>query len=273
MRILCLGGGGLRGAFQVPILEALLAEHEYDLILGISSGAMNGALVAQGDVERLRPAWESTSSRDSLRGVPGAYALSRHPWRGAFTLGPLRRRLRNNVRLDRIRTPFGCGVVVRETHQYRLLMAADMTEDRQLHDAVVASGAIAGLFPPVTWRDPAGTWTASDGGHRHNVPPVPKSCETRVRHVDAIFTAPLRLPPARAHGDLVHSVAWAFESYLELTRLLDVERLRKLRDARGVTLGIYAPSRPTGGILDAHPETIRARLHAGEEALRNPLKL
>lgn len=273
MRLLCLGGGGLRGAFQVPILEALLAEHDYDLILGVSSGAMNGALAAQGDVQRLRAAWESSSSRDSMRGVPGAFALSRQPWHGAFSLRPLRKRLETSVRLERIGTPFGCGVVLRETGEYRVLMASEMTGDRQLHDAVVASAAIAGIFPPVTLHDGGRRWTMSDGGHRHNVPPVPKADEAAVHHVDAVFTAPLDPPPVVAHRDLAHSMAWAFENFLELTRLLDVERLRKLRDSRGVSLGVYAPSRPTGGILDAHPETIEARLRAGEEALRSPVEL
>ena len=49
--MLCLGGGGLRAAFEVPILEALLSAHRYDLILGISAGAVNGFFAAQGTVE------------------------------------------------------------------------------------------------------------------------------------------------------------------------------------------------------------------------------
>jgi predicted acylesterase/phospholipase RssA len=50
VRVLALGGGGLRAAFQVPILEALLSARSYDLIMGISAGAVNGVYITADDV-------------------------------------------------------------------------------------------------------------------------------------------------------------------------------------------------------------------------------
>ena len=77
MRVLCLGGGGLRAAFEVPILEALLSAHRYDLIMGISAGAVNGLFAAQGNVDGIRTTWEAATVRRAISNVPGALWTSR----------------------------------------------------------------------------------------------------------------------------------------------------------------------------------------------------
>jgi predicted acylesterase/phospholipase RssA len=273
MRVLCLGGGGLRAAFQVPIVEALVPSEGYALIIGISAGAVNGAFAAQHDFDELRRGWEASTSRNPFRGVPGVFTVSRRPWQSPYSLAPLRARLKASIGLERLRVAFACGVVVRETREYRLLAASEMVDDSQLHSAIVASGSIAGLMPPVAFRDPEGSWTLSDGGHRHNLPPVPPTHESRVTNVDAVFCSPLAPEPAVEHRGLPHSVAWAFENYLELTKHLDVDYLKTMSEAGEVSVRIYAPARPMGGILDGHPRTIRSRIEQGQKALDHPLLL
>ena len=270
MRILALGGGGLRTAFQVPIVERLLDEYSYDLIVGISAGAVNGALAASGRVDWLRDEWEGIGTRMPLTGVSGLWSVSGRPWSSLFSLGPLRRRLVEQVSLDDLHTPLACGVVVRETHAYRALISSNMTEDRQLHGAITASSAIAGLMPPVRLKDARGSWTLVDGGHRHSVPPVPSPWAERMTHLDAIYCMPLETHEEPVRPALLHAMAWALENHLESFKALDLERMR-LRAVHGVHVRIWAPSVPIGRVLDARPDVIQQRLRLGEEARAQPV--
>src|SRR3954447_9657385 len=68
-----LGGGGVLGAAEVGMLQALF-EHDVrpDLIVGTSVGAINGALVAADPgpsaVDRLRAVWEDLAARGIFAG-------------------------------------------------------------------------------------------------------------------------------------------------------------------------------------------------------------
>jgi predicted acylesterase/phospholipase RssA len=48
MRALVLSGGGALGAYEAGVAKALLARESYDLICGVSIGAINAALIAAG---------------------------------------------------------------------------------------------------------------------------------------------------------------------------------------------------------------------------------
>lgn len=57
---LALEGGGVRGAFHMGAVKALLEEgYEFGGITGTSIGALNGAVIAQGDFEAGYRLWES----------------------------------------------------------------------------------------------------------------------------------------------------------------------------------------------------------------------
>src|SRR3954452_24339596 len=68
-----LGGGGVLGAAEVGMLQALF-EHDVrpDLIVGTSGGAINGALIAADPtpsaVERLRGVWQELASQRVFSG-------------------------------------------------------------------------------------------------------------------------------------------------------------------------------------------------------------
>jgi NTE family protein len=88
-RALVLTGGGARGAYQAGAIQGLYERGErFDLICGTSIGAINGALVAQGDLDELRHLWESAASHDLVRPVPTLRPLLRalrefrEQWRG-----------------------------------------------------------------------------------------------------------------------------------------------------------------------------------------------
>lgn len=58
MQGLVLEGGGAKGAFHVGALKALFEKgYTFDGVMGTSIGAMNGAMVAQGDFDKLFQLW------------------------------------------------------------------------------------------------------------------------------------------------------------------------------------------------------------------------
>ena len=60
MRGLVLEGGGAKGAFHVGALKALFEKgYAFDGVMGTSIGAMNGAMVAQGDFDLLFRLWNN----------------------------------------------------------------------------------------------------------------------------------------------------------------------------------------------------------------------
>ena len=273
MRVLTLAGGGLRAAFQVPILEALLSEHAYDLIMGISAGAVNGVYAAQGDFEAIRKTWEESTVRRAISSVPGAIALSHRPWHNVYSLGPLHERLEERVSLDRLRVDFACGVVLRDTREYRLLVAGEMADDDQLRTAIVGSSSIAGLMPPVAFHVDDGVVALYDGGHRHCVPPIPPAQLPRVEHIDVVACVPVAHVERHEHEGLLHGMLWAFENQTEISWQLDLDRLKTVSRNSGIAVRVYAPRRPLGGMFDGRAAAMQDRLEQGKTALDQPLEL
>lgn len=66
-RVLVLGGGGARGAFEIGVWKAL---HELnyhpDIVAGTSVGALNGALLLQGKVEQAEKMWKEIETANIL---------------------------------------------------------------------------------------------------------------------------------------------------------------------------------------------------------------
>jgi len=146
-----LGGGGVLGANEVGMLQALLAAGiTPDLVLGTSVGAVNGAVVAsdptEAAVERLTALWRSGAGgiwRTSPVRRVRAVARTRTSLQ---TAGPLRALLvehLGDVRIENLAVPFECCAASIER-------AAEHWFDRgPLVDAVLASCAVPGLYPPV----------------------------------------------------------------------------------------------------------------------------
>ncbi|MGM0237987.1 patatin-like phospholipase family protein [Enterococcus sp. AZ103] len=64
---LVLGGGGARGAYQIGVWQALLEKRiKFDFIVGTSVGALNGALIAQGDFSAAQKLWQQISTQQVL---------------------------------------------------------------------------------------------------------------------------------------------------------------------------------------------------------------
>ena len=62
MRGLALEGGGARGAYQIGVVKALIENgYAFDGVVGTSIGAINAAILAQGDFEKALELWTSIS--------------------------------------------------------------------------------------------------------------------------------------------------------------------------------------------------------------------
>ena len=70
-RGIALEGGGAKGAFQVGAMKAIQElELTYDGVVGASIGAINGALIAMGDMALLEKIWLSVEAKDMIKGDP-----------------------------------------------------------------------------------------------------------------------------------------------------------------------------------------------------------
>ena len=230
-----LGGGGVLGAAEVGMLQALL-EHGVrpDLVVGTSVGAVNGALVAAdptpGAVDRLRGVWEELASRrvfaGSVLGRVGTLVRTRthlHPRE------PLRDLLEAFLPVRTfagLRVPFQCVAASIER------AAEHWFTDGDLVDAVLASCAVPGLLPPVEVDGEH----YLDGGLVHSIPvgrAVALGADTvYVLHVGRI-DRPLR-PPTRPWE--VATVAF------EIAR-----RHRFAREMATLPDGVEVHVLPTGG--------------------------
>jgi len=149
---LVLAGGGSLGAVQVGMLAELAAAGvRPDLIVGVSAGAINAAFFAHApDVQtaqRLTVLWSRVTTREAL-------GLS---WRSLLGLAGLR---------DHVANPSGLRSLLERHLPYRSfgetavplhIVCADLVTGDEVIlsqgaviDAVLASTAIPGVFPPVT---------------------------------------------------------------------------------------------------------------------------
>ena len=147
-----LGGGGLLGASEVGMLRALVERGvEADLVLGTSVGAINGAIFAAdptlGAVAELTEVWSDLAGSglyagSTLRRV-GHFARTRTH---AHSSAPLRAMLHarhGDIRIEELAVPFQCVAASIER------AAEHWFSDGPLVDAVLASSAVPGVFPPV----------------------------------------------------------------------------------------------------------------------------
>ncbi|MGA2780094.1 MAG: patatin-like phospholipase family protein [Steroidobacteraceae bacterium] len=146
-----LAGGGSLGAVQVGMLAELIAAGvRPDMIVGVSAGAINGAFLAHDPnartIERMAALWSRITTKEVL-------GLS---WRSLLGLFGLR---------DHIANPQGLRSLLRRELPYQTfnetaiplhLVCADLVTGDEVvisrgnvAQAIIASAAIPGVFPPV----------------------------------------------------------------------------------------------------------------------------
>lgn len=206
-----LSGGGSRGAMEAGGIKALYeAGIRPDIIVGSSAGALNAAFLAadpsRGGVERLCGIWQDLKSRDV---VPGN--LLTKAWRllsgkpSIFAQEPLRAFVQKHI-------PPGVETFGDLDPDIKLYVTAASLQTSNLYlfgedasasllDAVLASSAFPGGFPPVQY----GRWQYTDGGVISNVPislAIDKGATT-VYALDVAYTGGLYGPAKDIVGVLL----------------------------------------------------------------------
>jgi len=201
-------GGGSLGAVQVGMLHELVASGlQPDFVVGSSAGAINAAYFAgapdAAGVARLGQLWSGVRRQDimplSLRSI----------------LAMLLRRQASLVNVDGIRRLLERHLLYGEIER-SLLRLHIVATDQQLGnevvlsagpviEAVMASAAIPGIFPPVriAGRD------LVDGGVANNTPVSVAVAlgATRIVVLPAGFACALRRPPVTAVAQVMHALS------------------------------------------------------------------
>jgi NTE family protein len=255
MNAFVLSGGGNLGASQVGAITALLERGiEPDLLVGTSAGAINAAYLA-GDptldgARRLAQIWMSLRTRDVFRlPLKPWHVLSHLRGDSLYHNDGLRRLLENAL-------PYGS---IEDAALPLRVVATDFEtggavafRSGPVIDAVLASSALPGLFPPVSI---AGRLYV-DGGIADNVPVSPAVCAhaSEIYVIRTGFDCPVDARRLRAMDVLWRSIG------LLLNRTLAADIRRYGGTARIVVLPspctpatpIWNLSRSASLIADAH---------------------
>ena len=216
-----MAGGGSLGAVEVGMLQALLAWGESPaFVVGASAGAINSAYFA-GDptpegVERLAALWRGLRRRDVFPiGLGSVMRLLRRRDHLVASDG-LRRLLERSLPYRHIEeAPLPVHVVASDMltgHEVRL-------SDGPVVDAVLASAAIPGVFPPVAIDGRM----LVDGGVANNTPitTAVRLGATRVIVLPTGFACALRQLPTGAIARAMHALSLLVSRQL----VQDAERL------------------------------------------------
>lgn len=252
-----LSGGGSLGAVQVGMLLALADRHVApDLLVGSSVGALNAAFVAghpgHRGVEELARIWTGLRRADvfptDVRRV--ARALTGHA-NGIADPKPLRRLVEAQLPYRRIEAaPWPLAVVATEVTTGREVV---LTEGPAV-DAVMASAALPGVFPPVE----VDGHLLMDGGVVNNSPiSVARSLgATRVYVLPTGYACALEAAPKTPLAMAMHAMTVAIQRRL----VQDVQDLQAQPDC--VDLRVAPPLCP----VSVSPVDFRAAARLIERA-------
>lgn len=164
-----LGGGGLLGAAEVGMLQALFERRVVpDLVIGSSVGALNGVFVAaqptSETVERLVESWKTISGRGVFGGSwAGQLGTLLRTGTHLHSNDPLRELIEGelgSIEFADLALPFECVAACIEEAAPRWFSSGPVLP------AVLASCAVPGLLPPVE----IGGQHFLDGGLVRSVP-------------------------------------------------------------------------------------------------------
>jgi len=183
---LVMSGGGARGSFELGVIDYLIRDQglDFNVITGVSTGALNAAILAQGEghsglveaVELIKEIYFSIEGHRDIylkRGTARYFDLDTDlddllgsiSSTSVYDLSPLERLLRTHLDVEKLRISgrhLRVGAVSLQSGQYE---SVDASSDA-IRDYVYASAAIPVFFEPVSIN---GTQYV-DGGVRNITP-------------------------------------------------------------------------------------------------------
>ena len=251
---LVMSGGGARGAFEVGVVDYLVHDRglDFQVITGVSVGALNAAMMAQADgpdelsdqLEALKDVYFGIRSyRDVFlkRGIARLlelpadldHLLSGLGSNAIYDPAPLKRlidRHLDGARLRASQRDLRVGVVSLDRGDYRSVRS----DDPQIKDFVLASTAIPWVFPPVKVRDER----YIDGGTR-NVAPLGDAFDglaernpddARPNRMFVVLSTPRQLPHVTGERDLLDLLERSVDIMMAGVTGHDLEHARQINE-------------------------------------------
>jgi len=146
---LILSGGGARGAFQVgaEMYARQVMGYHWDIIAGVSVGALNGAMLAMHRYQRLLEIWNTITDAPVYTGgfnLPSVIGLLLGA-KSFYGNAPLQKMMKQEFEAGKIIDDLHVGVVSLLTGEY-LQFTKEFLE---LPEALLASASIPVIWPPV----------------------------------------------------------------------------------------------------------------------------
>lgn len=229
---LVLEGGGAKGAFQIGAFRALKeAGIKIKGVSGVSVGALNGALICMGDLEKAENIWENIdyttvmSMEDDLVGT-----VKKAIQDGGIDISPFKKLLRESVDEKKIKES-GCELFATTfSLTDRQLLTVDV---RQMPEGEMADILLASSLLPVFKTEKLGGKLYTDGGAFNNVP------------LDVLVD--------RGYEDIIVIRIYG----------IGLDRERKVKIPDGTKIYHIAPTEDLGGILKFEKKRSRKNLMLG----------
>jgi len=192
MKALVLSGGGSKGAYELGVIRQLAeAGNSYDMIAGVSVGALNGSFLAQYQkedfkeaVEKLKIIWDNLETSKVHRAWR-PFGKLMIPWRpSVFNSTPLHDFVEENLDVEKLRKSnvyLGVGAVDLQTGVYHVFDSSHPN----IKKAVLASSSFPVMLTPVKMLEL--DW--SDGGLR-NPTPLKAAIDAGADEIDIVMTFP-----------------------------------------------------------------------------------
>jgi NTE family protein len=287
---LVLSGGGAKGAFECGA-EKYAREvkgYQWDIIAGVSVGALNGVMLAMEKYTRLYEVWNTISNDQVYTGgfnLPSIIKLL-FGAKSFFTNDPLWRMLQKELEPDKIKADLRIGAVSLVTGEYVEFLA----DSPNLAEAVLASTVMPIIWTPV---DVSPLYQSMVDGGVRNISPIGDVLAAEPDEVVIINCSPetfdaLPKPPAdigkiglRTLDILLNEL---FRS--DMREFVRINHLVQQAAAQGATLlhptsgkplkyyecKIIEPLQPLGDTLDFSQLSVQRSLKAGVDCARMVLE-
>jgi NTE family protein len=285
---LILSGGGAKGAFQAAA-EKYAREvkgYHWDVIAGVSVGALNGAMLAMEKYDRLWQIWNTISDSQVYTG--GFNLLSAIKLllgaKSFYGNEPLYRLLKQEMEVDKIKADLRIGSVSLMSGEY----VQFTKESPHLAEAVLASTVMPVIWTPVDVSPDC--LSMVDGGVR-NISPIGDVLDLNPDEIVIINCGAEAIDPLKGAPQNIVQIGMRTLDVLlnelfvsDMQEFLLVNQLVQQASAQGVTLKspkgdplkyfnckIIEPISPLGDTLDFSQTAVQQSIQAGEERARQVL--
>lgn len=285
---LVLSGGGAKGAFQM-MAEKYAREqkgYEWDIIAGVSAGALNGMMLAMEKYARLEELWWNITRGQVMTGRLNFWSVLKIALGAKAIYGndPLWELIQREYEPDRIKTDFRIGTVSLQMGKYVRFTPSDPGFDR----AVLASTAIPLIWDPV---DVSPNYKEMVDGGVRTISPLGDVIRDDPDEIVIINCSPAEPPthisPFRNALDIGVHVMDIMLNEILVTDIREFLRINKnVQEAAAGGSKLYSrkgklykaynykliePEEHLGDTLDFSREMIRMRMDAGWETARKVL--